>query len=108
MCRRNAHRGFTLIELLVSIAIIAILIGLVAPQLAGAREAARQVACSSNLRQLAIAWTMYADDHAGRVMPLAYFEARDIGKDFRAVLARELRQFLGKLFEVLSASGRHC
>jgi hypothetical protein len=50
-----------------------------APQLAGAREAARQVACSSNLRQLAIAWTMYADANSGRVMPLAYFDQGDIG-----------------------------
>ncbi|MFG0286108.1 MAG: type II secretion system protein [Phycisphaerales bacterium JB039] len=76
---RTIKPAFTLIELLVVIAIIAILFGLIAPQLAGARSSARQVACSSNLRQLAIAWTMYADAHAGRVMPLAYFEQRDIG-----------------------------
>ncbi len=72
-------RAFTLIELLISIGVIAILIALIAPQLAGARESARQVACSSNLRQLAIGWTMYADAHAGRVMPLAYFETGDTG-----------------------------
>lgn len=75
----SSMRAFTLIELLISIAVIAILIGLLAPQLAGARSSARQVVCSSNLRQLAIAWTMYADDYGGRVMPLAYFEAVDIG-----------------------------
>jgi prepilin-type N-terminal cleavage/methylation domain-containing protein len=76
---RSSLRAFTLVELLISIAIIAILIGLIAPQLAGARSSARQVVCSSNLRQLATAWTMYADDYAGRVMPLAYFDTSDVG-----------------------------
>ncbi len=47
-------RGFTLIELLVSLALIAVLLSLLAPALARARDAARVTACHSNLRQLQI------------------------------------------------------
>jgi len=52
--------GFTLIELLVVISIIAMLMSILLPSLGKAKEAARRVACASNLRQLTLAWTMYA------------------------------------------------
>lgn len=66
---RNKN-GFTLIELLVVIAIIAILAAILFPVFAQAREKARQTTCLSNLKQLGIAFLMYAQDY-DETYPLA-------------------------------------
>ncbi len=58
-------RGFTLVELLTVVSIIALLLGLLLPSLAGVRNAAKRVVCQSNLRQIGLGVVTYGNDHAG-------------------------------------------
>ncbi len=67
--RTKKKRSFTLIELLVVVAIIALLISILLPSLARARELSKRAVCLSNLRQLLVGNTLYADQHNPSVFP---------------------------------------
>ena len=62
------YNGFSLIELLVVIAVIAVLMAILMPALNRAREQGKRACCLSNLKQLQLAWTMYADDNDGKIV----------------------------------------
>lgn len=65
----TSHRqAFTLIELLVVIAVIAVLMSILMPALARAREQGKRASCMSNTKQLLLAWNMYADDNDERIV----------------------------------------
>ncbi|MHC5062021.1 MAG: type II secretion system protein, partial [Planctomycetota bacterium] len=55
--------GFTLIELLVVIAIIALLLSILMPALNATKNLAKRLGCQTNLKQIALAWHLYLDDH---------------------------------------------
>ncbi len=59
----NVRRGFTLIELLVVIAIIAVMVALLMPAVQAARERARGLRCTNNLKQIATAILTYQETH---------------------------------------------
>jgi prepilin-type N-terminal cleavage/methylation domain-containing protein/prepilin-type processing-associated H-X9-DG protein len=66
---RQRSRGFTLIELLVVVAVIATLIGILLPALAGARRSGRTSQCSSNMRQIAVSLLAYSADFKMKFPP---------------------------------------
>ena len=92
MLSRNADRnskGFTLVELLVVIGIIAILIAILMPALGRARDQARGVACSSNMRQMILGVHMFAQDHKGHT-PGNHVDAGNADPEKRSWLSGDL------------------
>jgi len=76
--KTSRSHGFTLIELLVVIAIIAILAAILFPVFAQAREKARQITCTSNMKQLALGFLQYDQDYDD-TCPLGYNGAYSYG-----------------------------
>jgi prepilin-type N-terminal cleavage/methylation domain-containing protein len=66
---RRPSPGFTLVELLVVIGITALLLGLLLAAMNGARDRARVSSLENNLRQVGMAWTMYANNNNDGVLP---------------------------------------
>src|SRR6185503_6008020 len=73
--RRSRHAAFTLVELLVVIGIIALLIAILMPALAKAREASQKTVCLSNLRQLGTAMQLYATQYKDFI-PIGYMDEK--------------------------------
>jgi len=96
--RTCAGRGFTLIELLVVVAIIALLISILLPSLARARESARAVMCLSNLKQIGLATVMYTTEYKGQlpgpVHPAIYRDAFSLGANDKIHLPYYVRRYM--------------
>ncbi len=65
--QRIRSRAFTLIELLVVISIISMMMSITLPSLSRAKEAGKRVVCLSTLRQLTLAWNIYAMDYEDKL-----------------------------------------
>ena len=76
---RSRQRAFTLIELLVAISIISLLVSLLVPSLASAKQLARRAECLSNLRSLAVAMSTYHGENDGYFWPYVRYNYPEPG-----------------------------
>jgi prepilin-type processing-associated H-X9-DG protein/prepilin-type N-terminal cleavage/methylation domain-containing protein len=86
--------GFTLVELMVAIGIIAVLISILIPTVSAARESARTLKCQSNLRQLGMAFHMYASEQR-QYLPYPDTTFPNASDDERFLWFNALDRYLG-------------
>ncbi|KKT06062.1 MAG: hypothetical protein UV78_C0020G0007 [Parcubacteria group bacterium GW2011_GWA2_43_17] len=82
-------KAFTLVELLVVISIIAVLLAVLMPSLQKARSMATRTVCTSNIRQLTLAWRMYSDQNNGKLASALTGKATDWWMVQNGVLTNE-------------------
>ena len=82
----TVKRGFTLIELLVVISIIALLIALLLPALAKAKDLASSIVCASNLRQIDLAFNEYGETYEGSTL---YYEYTPVTYQYNVPVANQ-------------------
>ncbi len=96
---RRAPRAFTLIELLTVIAIIGILAAIIIPTVGSVRKSAKESQSLSNLRQIALAMNLYADEYRDLFPPGYYYKAGDGERIWTA----ELVPYIGLKAKIYSA-----
>jgi len=79
-------KAFTLIELLVVISIIALLVSILLPALNSARTLARQIVCSSNVKNIGTGMALYANENKSRIPPM---NIKEVGYDYRGIAGND-------------------